>query len=189
MIVWSTTEMYGKLIHGITLSVVRIFHKCGNLRIPQIHVKGLFFLLKTFNSQVLIKVQKKPGGTKMSILNSPIKIGDLTIKNRLVMPPMATAKATDDGQVTKQICDYYHEKSFGGYIELIITENPSAQKQKLQSQTQVTEQETPQIPPKPVVSAEAEVSVSSKDTVIKMCRNFTGFIANPTTPISHVGNK
>lgn len=51
MIVWSTTEMYGKLIHGITLSVVRIFHKCGNLRIPQIHVKGLFFLLKTFNSQ------------------------------------------------------------------------------------------------------------------------------------------
>ena len=45
----------------------------------------------------------------MSILNSPIKIGDLTIKNRLVMPPMATAKATADGQVTKQICDYYHE--------------------------------------------------------------------------------
>ncbi len=59
----------------------------------------------------------------MSILNSPIKIGDLTIKNRLVMPPMATAKATDDGQVTKQICDYYHEKSFGGYIGLIITEH------------------------------------------------------------------
>ena len=33
--------------------------------------------------------------------------------------------------------------------------NPSAQKQELQSQTQVTEQETPQIPPKPVVSTEA----------------------------------
>lgn len=33
--------------------------------------------------------------------------------------------------------------------------NSSAQKQELQSQTQVTEQETPQIPPKPVVSAEA----------------------------------
>ncbi len=59
----------------------------------------------------------------MSILNSPIQIGDLAIKNRLVMPPMATAKATDDGQITKQICDYYHEKSFGGYIGLIITEH------------------------------------------------------------------
>ena len=59
MIVWSTTEMYGKLIHGITLSVVRIFHKCGNLRIPQIHVKGLFFLLKTFNSQEFIEEIKK----------------------------------------------------------------------------------------------------------------------------------
>ena len=33
--------------------------------------------------------------------------------------------------------------------------NSSAQKQELQSQTQVTEQETPQIPPKPVVSTEA----------------------------------
>ncbi|EOS24573.1 hypothetical protein C806_02087 [Lachnospiraceae bacterium 3-1] len=33
--------------------------------------------------------------------------------------------------------------------------NPSAQKQELQSQKQVTEQETPQIPPKPVVSTEA----------------------------------
>ena len=54
IIVWSTTEMYGKLIHEITLSVVRIFHKCENLKIPQIHAKGLFFLLKTFNSQVQI---------------------------------------------------------------------------------------------------------------------------------------
>ena len=42
IIVWSTTEMYGKLIHEITLSVIRIFHKFGNLKIPQIHVKGLF---------------------------------------------------------------------------------------------------------------------------------------------------
>lgn len=59
----------------------------------------------------------------MSILNSSIKIGELVIKNRLVMPPMATSKATEDGLVTNQICDYYHEKSLGGYIGLIITEH------------------------------------------------------------------
>lgn len=59
----------------------------------------------------------------MSILNNPIQIGNLEIKNRLVMPPMATSKATDEGQVTEQICNYYHEKSFGGYIGLIITEH------------------------------------------------------------------
>lgn len=59
----------------------------------------------------------------MSILNSPLKAGNLEIKNRLVMPPMATSKATAEGQVTKQICDYYHEKSFGGYIGLIVIEH------------------------------------------------------------------
>ena len=36
-----------------------------------------------------------------------------------------------------------------------LTANPSAQKQELQPQTQVIEQVTPQIPPKPVMSAEA----------------------------------
>lgn len=59
----------------------------------------------------------------MSILNSPIKVGNLEIKNRLVMPPMATAKGTDDGKVTKQNCEYYDEKSSGGYIGLIIAEH------------------------------------------------------------------
>lgn len=39
------------------------------------------------------------------------------------MPPMATSKATEEGQVTQQICDYYHEKSLGGYIGLIVTEH------------------------------------------------------------------
>lgn len=59
----------------------------------------------------------------MSTLNSPIKIGNLELKNRLVMPPMATAKATEQGKVTESICDYYNEKSLGGYLGLIITEH------------------------------------------------------------------
>lgn len=59
----------------------------------------------------------------MNILNTPITIGKLEIKNRLVMPPMATSKATDTGTVTQQLFDYYNEKSAGGYIGLIITEH------------------------------------------------------------------
>ena len=59
----------------------------------------------------------------MSLLNTPIKVKNLELKNRLVMPPMATAKADEKGKVTKQICDYYDEKSAGGYIGLIITEH------------------------------------------------------------------
>ncbi len=59
----------------------------------------------------------------MNLLNHPIKIGNLEIKNRIVMPPMAIGKAADDGKVTSQIRDYYEEKSRGGYIGLIITEH------------------------------------------------------------------
>lgn len=59
----------------------------------------------------------------MSILNSPISINNLILKNRLVMPPMATSKAAASGRITREICEYYHEKSLGGYIGLIITEH------------------------------------------------------------------
>lgn len=59
----------------------------------------------------------------MNILNTPIKIKNIEIENRLVMPPMATAKSDSDGKVTEQLCEYYNEKSQGGYIGLIITEH------------------------------------------------------------------
>lgn len=59
----------------------------------------------------------------MGLLNTPIKIGTLELKNRLVMPPMATSLASEKGEVTEQICHYYDEKSAGGYIGLIITEH------------------------------------------------------------------
>lgn len=58
----------------------------------------------------------------MSILNSPLKVGNLELKNRLVMPPMATSKAIE-GQINEPICNYYDEKSLGGYIGLIINEH------------------------------------------------------------------
>lgn len=47
----------------------------------------------------------------------------MTLANRLVMPPMATAKAEADGQVSQALLDYYEEKSRGGYISLIIVEH------------------------------------------------------------------
>lgn len=59
----------------------------------------------------------------MYLLNTPIQIGNLDLKNRLVMPPMATAKSSENGKVTAQLCDYYDEKTAGGYIGLVITEH------------------------------------------------------------------
>ena len=59
----------------------------------------------------------------MSILNSPITINGLALKNRLVMPPMATSKAAQGGAVTGDLCAYYAERAAGGCIGLIVTEH------------------------------------------------------------------
>ena len=59
----------------------------------------------------------------MSYLLKPLEQCKLTFNNRLVMPPMATSKSQQDGKVSKDILDYYNEKSQGGYISLIIIEH------------------------------------------------------------------
>ena len=59
----------------------------------------------------------------MTHLLQPLKVRSMTLANRLVMPPMATAKAELDGQVSQALLDYYAEKSRGGYISLIIIEH------------------------------------------------------------------
>lgn len=59
----------------------------------------------------------------MSLLQQPLSAGKLALDNRLIMPPMATGKAEEDGKVSKAIIDYYEEKSKGGYISLIIIEH------------------------------------------------------------------
>jgi NADPH2 dehydrogenase len=59
----------------------------------------------------------------MSYLLKSLDDGKLTLKNRLVMPPMATSKSQQDGKISKDVLDYYDEKSKGGYISLIIIEH------------------------------------------------------------------
>lgn len=59
----------------------------------------------------------------MAYLLEPLQVGTLTLSNRLVMPPMATAKSTPDGKVSQEVLDYYREKSEGGYFSLIIIEH------------------------------------------------------------------
>lgn len=59
----------------------------------------------------------------MHYFNQPITINGLVCRNRLVMPPMATAKSTLDGQVTHELCEYYETWAKGGPIGLIITEH------------------------------------------------------------------
>jgi 2,4-dienoyl-CoA reductase-like NADH-dependent reductase (Old Yellow Enzyme family) len=58
-----------------------------------------------------------------SKLFTPITICGLELSNRLVMPPMATAKAAADDGITEEACDYYRERAKYSKIGLIITEH------------------------------------------------------------------
>jgi hypothetical protein len=53
-------------------------------------------------------------------LFSPFEIRTLKIKNRIVMPPMATNYASTEGFVTQRLIDYYVERAKGGvgYLNL-----------------------------------------------------------------------
>jgi 2,4-dienoyl-CoA reductase-like NADH-dependent reductase (Old Yellow Enzyme family) len=74
----------------------------------------------------------------MSYLLMPLKDGKLTLKNRLVMPPMATAKCDENGKPTKDFLDYYDEKSRGGYISLVIVEHSFVSQQGKASRGQLS---------------------------------------------------
>lgn len=58
----------------------------------------------------------------MTRLHEPLAFGVVSLENRLVMPPMATQKAGEDGSITDAILDYYDEKSRGG-MGLVIIEH------------------------------------------------------------------
>lgn len=59
----------------------------------------------------------------MAILKTPLETKKLKLKNRLIMPPMATAKCDPLGKMTNEILEYYDEKSRGGYFSLVIVEH------------------------------------------------------------------
>jgi 2,4-dienoyl-CoA reductase-like NADH-dependent reductase (Old Yellow Enzyme family) len=56
----------------------------------------------------------------MKIFN-PISLGKLKLKNRLVMAPLLTNLASNDGEVTKDLQRHYERRAEGG-VGMIITE-------------------------------------------------------------------
>jgi NADPH2 dehydrogenase len=59
----------------------------------------------------------------MTYLNQPLENVKLPLKNRLVMPPMATAKSEANGSINQDILNYYDEKTRGGYLSLVVIEH------------------------------------------------------------------
>lgn len=54
-------------------------------------------------------------------LMTQLEIGPLTLRNRIVMPPMANNKATHDGDVTEQLIQHYLK--FASFLGLLIVEH------------------------------------------------------------------
>ena len=67
--------------------------------------------------------------TAFTHLFSPITIGKLEIRNRIIMPPMGTRAATADGEVTDRHCAYYAARAEGGAGMIVVeASNPSRQR-------------------------------------------------------------
>lgn len=107
----------------------------------------------------------------MEYLKQPITIKNIKIKNRLVFPPMATSRA-NDGVVTKELIEYYDEKSKGGAIGLIIIEHSYINKQGMASSKQLS------------ISRDSDVD-GLKKIVDVIHKNGSKVIAQ----ISHAGSK
>src|SRR5438876_232852 len=63
----------------------------------------------------------------MNILLTPARIGRVEIKNRIVMPPMTTRTADDEGFVTEDTIAYYMARVDGG-VGLITVEMASPER-------------------------------------------------------------
>lgn len=58
----------------------------------------------------------------MARLLDPISIKNLTLKNRIVMPPMANNLATEKGEITPRLIDHYVRRA-GAEVALLIVEH------------------------------------------------------------------
>ncbi len=59
----------------------------------------------------------------MADIKEQMKIGNLEINGRIIMPPMGTYKCDADGFVTEEVIEYYRDRAKNPHIGLIITEH------------------------------------------------------------------
>jgi len=55
------------------------------------------------------------------MLFQPFRLGSMTLRNRIVLPPMGTNAADDEGRATPRVVDYYEARARGG-AGLVIVE-------------------------------------------------------------------
>lgn len=91
-----------------------------------------------YNEKINYNNKSNPNtGKKYS---NELKTKNITFKNRLIMPPMATAKADDLGHVTEDYLKYYEDKTKSGSFAAVIVEHSYVEKrgQAHPSQTSIS---------------------------------------------------
>ena len=61
-----------------------------------------------------------PSELRFEKLFSPFQLGELELKNRIVMPSMSTGLTTDEGYVSEKLLDYFEERARGGAGLIIV---------------------------------------------------------------------
>jgi len=69
-----------------------------------------------------VQVERRDPAPATPALLSPLRVRGMTLRNRVVMPPMGTNFALPDGTVSDTQLDYYEQRARGG-TGLIIVEN------------------------------------------------------------------
>jgi len=72
----------------------------------------------------------------LDALKQPIMIGNIKVRNRVVMPPMATRFASESGVVTKQLIDYHIQRAKGS-VGLQIVESALIQDEPVVSMLRI----------------------------------------------------
>lgn len=133
-----------------------------------------FFLLLIFYDIIKTRITWRKDDNMAKLLE-PIKAGKLELKNRLVMPPMATSAANEDGSVSNGILDYYDEKSKGGCFGLIIIEHSYIALQGKASEKQISVADDTMIPGLRELSA----TIHKNGSKAVMQLNYSGSMGNP----------
>lgn len=118
----------------------------------------------------------------MSILSKPVVTDKIVLNNRLVLPPLETTKANEDGSVNEELIDHYDKMSKGGCFSLIIVEHSFISHQGRASEGQLSAAEDPNIPGLRMLTEAIHLNGSK----VIMQLNHCGSMGNPVITKSEV---
>ena len=128
VIISSAESIDNQLFSSLILSFKPIFGKQAfPLRNKLPHRKTVRVIdEKTYGLSFLNLSRAPPGygecsSMTSSVLFTPVRINRMTLKNRIIMPAMASYHAAVNGEATEKLIRYHEERAKGG-VGLIITE-------------------------------------------------------------------